>query len=273
MLSRVKRYIPADIEILYLTLGGSHLYGTADENSDTDIWGICRCKEMFHFSTARENSPNTKNDVDILLLPEEEFVRRLSAGDIKAIDILFSYTCPSCILWGSADYIKVFVPYLNWHVSSVCSYIYEELRGYPVYGSMLWKIRKTIEIFSLYSSDIPLWDILSRVEIPLDTYTYEISGKKRIGVSAYNKKIQDVPVDKAVDILRSLYVSRLRADFRYKNMMHAIRTTAEFSAYSVFSEVFFPLPESKILLKIKHGYYPWYELMDRVNMFLGRSCL
>ena len=268
MLSRAKRYIPADIEILYLTLGGSHLYGTADENSDTDIWGICRCKEMFHFSTARDNSPNTKNDVDILLLPEEEFVRRLSAGDIKAIDILFSYTCPSCILWGSADYIKVFVPYLNWHVSSVCSYIYEELRGYPVYGSMLWKIRKTIEIFSLYSSDIPLWDILSRVEIPLDTYTYEISGKKRIGVSAYNKKIQDVPVDKAVDILRSLYVSRLRADFRYKNMMHAIRATAEFEEYVDTGEIHFPLKCASFLKRVKKGFYPWHELVDKLSLWL-----
>ncbi|GEM_PF-2690126 len=273
MLSHIKRYIPADIEVLYLALGGSHLYGTADEYSDTDIWGICRCKEVFHFSTASDNTPNTNDDIDILLWPEEEFVRRLRAGDIKAIDLLFSYTCPSCVLLGSADYIKAFMPYLSWHLSSVQSYIYEELKGYPVYGSMLWKIMKTIEIFSIYNGGVPLWDIVSRVEIPLDTYTYEVSGKKRIGISVYNKKIQDVSLDKALDVLRNLYMSRLRADFRYKNMMHAIRAIGEFSSYRLFSEVSFPLPEREILLKIKHDYYPWHELVDRINVFLGRSCL
>jgi len=266
---RVFDFIPSDIDVKYLVIGGSHLYGTSDPSSDTDYWGICNCLRPYIFTTGDENKPNSKDDIEILLYPEDEFIRRLESGDMRAIDILFSYTFPRNIIVGDVDYIKQFIPYLNWSSNHVVSYVYDELKGYPIYKSTLWKIREVLDILALYDITVPIWLVLDERVVPIDTYTYRVGKQIRKGIQVLDKKIQDMRVGHATAILRKMYFSRLRTDFRFKNMMHAIRAIGEFVYYQAFGYVKFPLPGRFILRRIKQGIYPWYELIDRVNVYLA----
>lgn len=266
---RVFDFIPSDIDVKYLVLGGSHLYGTSDSSSDTDCWGICNCLRPYVFTTGGENKPNSKDDIEILLYPEDEFIRRLKSGDMRAIDLLFSYTLPQNIVMGNICYIRKFIPYLNWSSDHVVKYVYDELKGYPIYKSTLWKIREILDILALYDINVPIWSVLDEIIVSTDTYTYKIGKQIRKGIQVLDKKIQDVRVGHATAILREMYCSRLRTDFRFKNMMHALRAIGEFVYYQTHGYVEFPLPGRFALRKIKQGFYPWYELIDRVNVYIA----
>ena len=269
MMYRVFNFIPDDIDVRYLVLGGSHLYGTSDSSSDADYWGICHCLRPYVFTTGGENKPNSKDDIEILLYPEDEFIRRLKSGDMRAIDLLFSYTLPHNIVVGDIGYIKQFIPYLNWSSDHVVRYVYDELKGYPIYKSVLWKIREILDILALYDINVPIWSVLDELVVSIDTYTYRVGRQIRKGIQVLDKKIQDMRVGHATDILRRMYFSRLRTDFRFKNMMHALRAIGEFMCYQTHGYIKFPLPGRFILKRIKQGFYPWYELIDRVNVYLA----
>jgi len=266
---RVFDFIPSDIDVKYLVLGGSHLYGTSDCFSDADYWGICRCLQPYVFTTGGENKPNSKYDIEIFLYPEDEFIGRLKSGDMRAIDLLFSYTFPRNIVMGDIDYIRQFIPYLNWSSEHVVRYVYDELKGYPIYKSTLWKIREILDILALYDSNVPIWSVLDEIVVSIDTYTYRVGKQIRKGIQVLDKKIQDMRVGHAIAILRKMYFSRLRIDFRFKNMMHALRAVGEFVYYQTHGYVKFPLHDRFILRRIKKGLYPWYELIDRVNVYLA----
>ena len=266
---RVFDFIPSDIDVKYLVIGGSHLYGTSDYSSDTDYWGICHCSRSYFFTTGDENKANSKDDIEIFLYSESEFVRRLESGDMRAIDLLFSYTLPHNIVVGDVNYIRQFIPYLNWSSEHVVRYVYEELKGYPIYESTLWKIREILNILVLYDINVPLWSVLDEIDVSIDTYTYEVGSQIRKGIQVLGKKIQDMRVGHAINILRKMYFSRLRKDFKFKNMMHALRAIGEFMYYQIYSYVKFPLPSHLILKRIKQGFYPWYELMERVDVYLA----
>ena len=77
---------------------GAHLYGTATPDSDVDYKGIFlptkeelllgRVPKSYSYSTGREESRNTKNDIDIELYSFHYFIKLACDGQTVAMDML-----------------------------------------------------------------------------------------------------------------------------------------------------------------------------------------
>ena len=96
--------------LLYLTIFGSTLYGTAREGkSDFDVKGIYlpsvtssilqNVQHCLSFSTGNQKTKNTSEDVDIQIWSIQKFLLELlPKGDTNALDLLYSHTNKDCVL-------------------------------------------------------------------------------------------------------------------------------------------------------------------------------
>ena len=98
-----------NLDIIYLTRFGSHLYGTENLDSDTDIKGIFlprkrdlflnRVPNCFTKKTNNTNEHNTSIDIDIELYSLHNFLHMTERGDTGALDLLFSYTNQNALIY------------------------------------------------------------------------------------------------------------------------------------------------------------------------------
>ena len=82
---------------------GAHLYGTATPESDLDYKGIFlptkdelllgRVPKSRNYSTGKDNSRNTKNDVDTEMYSLHYFIKLACDGQTVAMDMLFPPLC------------------------------------------------------------------------------------------------------------------------------------------------------------------------------------
>ena len=95
-------------KIIFEAIVGSKLYGTNDENSDTDIKGVflpdiedlilCKAPKCIQESTSKDDEKNNKDDVDKTYYSLQYFLELASKGETNAMDILFAYTNKDAIL-------------------------------------------------------------------------------------------------------------------------------------------------------------------------------
>ena len=145
-----------DNKLLYLSLFGSHLYGTNNLNSDVDIRGIYlptkkalyldNIKHEINFSTGIEHCKNNSNDIDIKLFSIQKFLKLSKLGDTNALDLFFSYTYPETILYED----KLIYEFL-YNVDKILdikdmkayySYCIRQAQKYGIKGSRLGVIRQ-----------------------------------------------------------------------------------------------------------------------------------
>lgn len=95
-------------QIIYKALSGSKLYGTDNENSDTDIKGVFlpdrrdlilgKAPRHYKMSTGNDQSSNGKDDVDETYYSLHYFIELLVKGETNALDLFFSYTNKQAVL-------------------------------------------------------------------------------------------------------------------------------------------------------------------------------
>ena len=89
-------------QIIFKCIVGSKLYGTNNENSDTDIKGVFlpdlndlilgKAPKHYTFSSGSKYDRNDKDDVDETYYSLQYFLELAAKGDTNAIDLLFAYT-------------------------------------------------------------------------------------------------------------------------------------------------------------------------------------
>lgn len=97
-------------KLLYLTVFGSTLYGTSKSGkSDLDIKGIYipsqesillqKEQHCLSFTTGNSVTKNTEHDIDIQIWSIQKWLLQLlPEGNTNALDLLFSFTHPECVL-------------------------------------------------------------------------------------------------------------------------------------------------------------------------------
>lgn len=95
-------------KILFKTYSGSKLYGTNNENSDTDFKGVFlpdlndlilgKAPKHYVLSTGKANEKNNNTDVDETYYSLQYFLELASKGDTNAIDMLFAYTNKKAVI-------------------------------------------------------------------------------------------------------------------------------------------------------------------------------
>ena len=144
-------------QVIYKALSGSKLYGTDNENSDTDIKGVFlpdrkdlilgKAPRHYKSSTGNDQSSNNKDDVDETYYSLHYFLELLVKGETNALDLFFSYTNKQAVLvntpvWQSlidnADKI------INKNVSSYLGYCKAQAYKYSYKGNKL----KDFQVFA-----------------------------------------------------------------------------------------------------------------------------
>jgi predicted nucleotidyltransferase len=144
-----------EVTLLYLVKFGSHLYGTDTSESDVDYKGIflpskeqCFLQNVpksITYSTGKNDSKNTEDDVDIQLWSLQYFLQLLSKGEINALDLCFSFTYPEVIEHKDNRMNLIFDNHKKFFNVKDCnayiSYSINQSKKYGIKGSRLGKIK------------------------------------------------------------------------------------------------------------------------------------
>lgn len=155
---------------------GSHLYGTATENSDLDIKGIyLPSKEQLKngrypktIQSKRKKLPgekNTKDDVDYELFSLDRFIELLYEGQTMGLDMLFAPE--SSITYVNPEYAYIWEEIrknkdkmLSRNVTAFVGYARKQAAKYGVKGSRIGAVRIVLD----FLKSKPLHDKLSKYE-------------------------------------------------------------------------------------------------------------
>lgn len=253
---------------------GSHLYGTATENSDIDYKGIYlpsrkdiylnRIHKCIQQNTKTSySSKNTKDDIDYEIYSIHYFLKLALEGQMVPIDMIHA---PENMLEFKTDvwsmlvknkeklYTKNLAPFL--------SYLRQQAAKYSCKGSRLNSIEIIIEELSQYSHDLKLKDILPDLSEPPHTKKYFDEKTKLIIFEVCGKKFQETIKLKYLDeCLKKFYKeygaraiqAKENKGIEWKSISHAFRAAFQVKQILTENTVVFPLKEAPLLLDIKLG--------------------
>lgn len=109
ILNTILKNMPEGYELLYATISGSKLYGTHNENSDTDVKFIFKpsledcvlgvASKNLNMNTSGDTEANSKDDIDCQGWSIQFFLDLLRQGDTNALDVLYSITNEDCLIY------------------------------------------------------------------------------------------------------------------------------------------------------------------------------
>lgn len=162
-------------KVIYLTKSGSKLYGTDNENSDTDYKGIfipshdsvITKSDLPHYSnnTNNKNEKNSADDIDFHLDSIYSFFRNLKKGETGAMDLLFSMHRKDTIVYQDAKHINIFrknyMKFLNRNLHSFVGYCIGQSKKYNIKGNRFKELvdfNKKIYVWTEHRLDTKLDD-------------------------------------------------------------------------------------------------------------------
>jgi len=154
-----------DIEVVYLTLSGSKLYGTNTPTSDTDIKGIFipskrslilkKDPGSITLDTNKTNIKNTSKDVDCTIHNIYNFFNQLKKSETGAVDILFSMWSNDTIVYANEKFLKVmkenYKIFLNRNMKSFIGYALGQTKKFGIKGRRYDELDDFIKKFYVWS--------------------------------------------------------------------------------------------------------------------------
>lgn len=270
-------------KLIYLTLGGSHLFGLNTENSDLDVKGIylpdtinvtAFIPEDLNLSTNKTNYKNSKEDVDVELWSIHKFFKLIQTGDTNAYDLLFSMFAPTVLIETAESRIlkNNYTDLLSTNSKGFLGYVVAQTKRYGVKGERYDALKeafKTLNIFlknNSYSTQDHIGPFINYIEVnPLAyvniNYVHRLDN---VGGGRYieilNKQYRD-------SISFSYLLSRLEERLNqygerskaaaegidFKSLSHAYRIILEFEELLEHQFITFPLRKKDSVMRIKQG--------------------
>lgn len=160
---------------------GSHLYGTATENSDLDIKGIFiptseQLADPKSPRTIQAKRPkahgekNTKDDVDFELLSLPRFLELLCEGQTMALDMLFApktqltYENPE-LMWVWDEIYANKERLISKNVTAFVGYARKQASKYGIKGSRLAAVRCTLQLLSTFPPNAKLHEFHDELDM------------------------------------------------------------------------------------------------------------
>lgn len=284
--------------LLYLTLFGSRLYGTSTGSSDVDIRGLflpsqgslClqRASRSLHYSTGDDESRNSSGDVDIDLWSLQHWLLKLlPSGDTGALDLLFSPSHESCVLYRDPIMDDIFSsPQRLLDLTdgqAYTSYAMGQAKKYGIKGSRLGAIKQVHRWLHemMSGSDARLGDVLEDLVRTCGDGRYctaetakdggaclQLCGKFHMADIRIDELIRRVDQDMERHGTRAAE-AELDQGVDFKALSHAIRALEQMDELLDTGKVVFPLKGRGSLMKIKRGEYSWQEIepliLDRLH--------
>lgn len=281
---------------------GSHLYGTATEDSDLDIKAVYipSARDILlqtiqpTITTGRTKASREKNtaqDVDFEAYTPHKFLSLLAEGQTVALDMFFAPSQffieePSPI-WSD---IQAIGPSLfNKEAASFVRYCRQQANKYGIKGSRIASARKAGLFFKQALEHYPSASKLSLLEKELEALSpYEfitfgelenISGVATKYIEVCGKKVlYTASIKSAHEITQRLineYGARALAAEKnkgidWKALSHAIRVGYEAIEFLTTQKITFPRPEAKHLVAIKQGRLTFKAVAEEIEDLLAK---
>ena len=263
----------AENSIIVRTIFGSHLYGTANNNSDMDFKGIFMpSKEQIYLgripkcliqNTKKGNCKNTNKDIDIELYSLHYFIHLACEGETVALDMLHA---PDIMILESSEIWKYIVSerdrFYTKNLKAFVGYARRQASKYGIKGSRLNDAKRVID----YCNNIMPEERLKSVweQLPEGEHIFK-HGEDVNGVRMYEVCGRKTGETSTVGYLLSTvnnfyknYGARAEQAARnegidWKAVSHALR--AAYQVRQVFLEgtITFPLKEASYLRQVKEG--------------------
>lgn len=288
-----------NIKILYVSLYGSHLFGTNDAFSDIDYKGIYvaskedillkRDLDFINQSTNKSNTKNSHEDVDFHLDSLHTWLHLLKKGETGAIDLLFSLWDESSSVYVDADFkdfIKNnYLKLISKNPQAFVGYCISQTKKYNIRGERYNELVKLQNYFKEHHKNMYSKIGETTIHDGIKNFINK-EGCKHIGfVIADGPKSSGIVVQlEYLEVLgkkfaptvsieyllaklvamEEAYGSRARAasdNVDWKAMSHALRVILEVE--ELISECFitFPLKQKEYIYKVKQGTIPAVEVI------------
>lgn len=285
-------------ELLYLTLFGSVLYGTESPGkSDLDVRGIFlpsleslllqKAPDGLHYASSKGTRKSGAGDVDIDLWSAQRWLLELlPAGDMGALDLLFSPSREDCVLYKNPTLDAVFARPLSLVDTSnggpYAQYSLRQGKRYGIKGSRLGALRA---VLGRLRERHPNPQAAERLGDYLDENLDEI-----MAACADERfcALASVGGEKALQLCGKLhtlstplpeFIRRVEGDLRrygaraaapgsaevdFKALSHALRAQDQMEELLLTGKIVFPLQNRAELRAVKDGKYTWAELEERI---------
>lgn len=288
-------------KILYITKYGSKLYGTDNENSDTDYKGIFvpskkdvllkRDIEHYNYNSNSSNTKNSKEDVDLQLYSIYKWFALLKKGETSALDLLFSLFREDTQVYSDSEFVQMmktnYRRFYNRNLHSFVGYCVGQSKIYNIKGTRYQELHKFVEYFSEFardSRDDKLELYYKNIEDIFNENKYKYIGFVTASVSKGNdayregvyvevlgkKFFSTVTVGYFLDKISDMeeqFGNRSRASAKgidYKALSHAVRVIDEVEELIDTNFITFPLKNAEFVKSIKDG----REELDTVMRYI-----
>jgi hypothetical protein len=252
---------------------GAHLYGTATPDSDVDYKGIFlptkeqllleRAPKSRNYSTGKDETRNTKNDIDIELYSLNYFIKLACDGQTVAMDML--HAPDNMILQKSKIWDVIVKSKQKFYTKNLKSFIDYARRQAGKYGIKGSRINAALLVLEILKKEDPskkmqeVWDQLPRVE-----HCYDVAPDPN-GMRQYQvcgKSFQEsATVGYVIPIVEKFYNdygrrAKLAAENKnidWKAVSHALRAAYQTKEILTENTINFPLRNADFLVKVKQG--------------------
>ena len=298
-----------DASLLFLTLFGATLYGTATPGkSDLDVRGVFlpsveslalgRAPHSLHFSTGGAAGRNAAEDVDIDLYSLQHWLLKLlPTGDIGALDLLFAPSHTSCTLHSDPGLDKIFaapLSLLDLTGRGYAEYVFKQTKKYGIKGSRTGALEAVQAWLKAHCQEPAPHE---RLDAYLDAlaaacaderhcFLAEINGEKslQLGGKLHAASTRLAEFTRRVDVELRPLAARLAAakaneGLDFKALSHALRALAQMRELLQTGRIIFPLQSREEIMAVKNGRHTWAELeplilerLAAVDALRARAC-
>jgi predicted nucleotidyltransferase len=252
---------------------GADLYGTGTPDSDVDYKGIFlptkeelllgRVPKSHNYSTGREESRNTKNDIDIELYSFHYFIKLACDGQTVAMDML--HAPENMILQKSKIWDAIVKNKQKFYTKNLRSFIDYARRQASKYGIKGSRINAALQVLEILKKEDPskkmreVWNQLPRVEHCFDVAP-DPNGMRQYQVCG--KSFQEsATIGYVIPIVEKFYNdygrrAKLAAENKnidWKAVSHALRAAYQTKEILTEYTINFPLRTADFLVKVKQG--------------------
>jgi predicted nucleotidyltransferase len=252
---------------------GAHLYGTATPESDVDYKGIFlptkeelllgRVPKSHNYSTGKDESRNTRNDIDIELYSFHYFIKLACDGQTVAMDMLHApgdMILQKSKIWDAI--VKNKQKFYTKNLRSFIDYARRQASKYGIKGSRINAALQVLEMLKKVDSSKKMravWNQLPRVE-----HCYDVAPDPN-GMRQYQvcgKSFQEsATIGYVIPILEKFYNdyghrAKLAAENKnidWKAVSHALRAAYQTKEILTENSINFPLRTADFLIKVKLG--------------------
>jgi hypothetical protein len=174
MTTKLQKYITEiekekNITVVFITEYGSKLYGTDNENSDTDYKGIFiprtidvllkKDTDNINYSSGDDSAKNSSEDIDIQLFSIYKFFNLLEKGETGTMDLLFSFFSKS-VVYENKSFTKLikdnYKSLINKNVKAFLGYSVSMAKKYNIRGERYSELVDFENIFQSFVKECHL---------------------------------------------------------------------------------------------------------------------